>query len=153
MGQSSTGADTLSSDAGRELDKYLTLRRDRHLPMGVDSRLLWNSYANGYSACGIGSGIRDLLRSSGVRKADGHLPRCHDLRHSFALRRLLRWYHTGADVQAKLPTLATYMGHVSINSTEYYLPFIAELAAAASTRFASRYGALVQPLPDAGSVS
>lgn len=140
----------LSPDASRELDVYLALRRDRHLPMGLDSRLFWNSYANGYSASGIGSGIHELLCSSGVLKADGQLPRCHDLRHSFALRRLLRWYHTGADVQTKLPSLATYMGHVSINSTEYYLPFVSELAEAASSRFASRFGALVQPLPDGG---
>jgi integrase/recombinase XerD len=141
----------LSPDASRELDIYLALRRDRHLPMGVDSRLLWNCYPNGYSACGIGSGIRELLRASSVLKADGHLPRCHDLRHSFALRRLLRWYHAGVDVQAKLPMLATYMGHVSINSTEYYLPFVTELAAAASSRFASRYGALVRPVPEGGA--
>ena len=65
---------------------------------------------------------------------------------------LLRWYRAGADVQAKLPLLATYMGHVSIASTEYYLHFIDQLASASSARFAASYGALVTPasLPDGG---
>jgi integrase/recombinase XerD len=59
---------------------------------------------------------------------------------------LLRWYHNGDDVQAKLPFLATYMGHVSIASTAYYLPFVEALAGMASARFAAQYAALVVPL-------
>ena len=47
----------------------------------------------------------------------------HDLRHSFAVEALMRWYESGADVQANLPKLAMYMGHVSIVSTAYYLRF------------------------------
>ncbi len=39
-------------------------------------------------------------------------PRLHDLRHSFAVRTLLDWYRTGDDVQARLPLLSTYLGHV-----------------------------------------
>jgi len=73
-------------------------------------------------------------------------------RHAFALRVLLRWYRApGVDLQAKLPLLATYMGHVSIASTEYYLPLIPELAVEASNRFCNRYGALVQPLSEGGA--
>jgi integrase/recombinase XerD len=56
----------------------------------------------------------------------------------------MRWYQTGADVQAKLPLLATYMGHVSIMSTAYYLAFIEPLRGLASARFAKRYGALLR---------
>jgi hypothetical protein len=58
---------------------------------------------------------------------------------------LLRWYRTGACVQAKLPFLAAYMGHVDIVSTQYYLQFIEEIAAAASEQFARRCAALVAP--------
>ena len=46
-------------------------------------------------------------------------------------------------MQAKLPFLAAYMGHVSIVSTAYYLQFVEPLAAAASARFADHCGALV----------
>jgi integrase/recombinase XerD len=73
------------------------------------------------------------------------LPRTHDFRHAFAVSVLLRWYRAGVDVQAKLPFLAHYMGHVSIVSTAYYLQFVEPLAAAASTRFADACGALITP--------
>ena len=48
---------------------------------------------------------------------------------------LIRWYQEGADVQSNLPKLAIYMGHVSIVSTAYYLPFVPTIAALASERF------------------
>ena len=60
---------------------------------------------------------------------------------------LLRWYRQGADVEAKLPLLATYMGHVSVVSTHYYLHWIEPLRTAASERFARHYGDLVVPVP------
>jgi hypothetical protein len=52
----------------------------------------------------------------------------HDFRHAFAVNALVRWYRAGSDVQAKLPFLAAYMGHVSIVSTQYYLSFLPILA-------------------------
>jgi integrase len=67
----------------------------------------------------------------------------HDFRHTFALEALLRWYRSGADVQAKLPLLATYMGHVSIASTEYYLKFVEPLGVSASERFARHCGGVL----------
>ena len=68
-------------------------------------------------------------------------------RHTFAVHALLRWYHGGADPQAKLPFLSTYMGHVSPVSTAYYLPFVSALAEAASLRFLRTCGALVTGSP------
>jgi integrase len=79
--------------------------------------------------------MRQLFREAGIRTTDHCLPRVHDLRHTYAVHLLLRWYHEGADVQAKLPILSTAMGHVSIASTAHYLSLIEPLAAAASTRF------------------
>ena len=73
--------------------------------------------------------------------------RIQDLRHSFAVNALLRWYQAGADVEAKLPLLATYLGHGSVVSTHHYLHFIEPLRTAASERFAKHYGELVAPLP------
>ena len=70
---------------------------------------------------------------------------------TFALEALLRWYRNGANVQAKLPLLATYMGHVSIASTEYYLKFVEPLAASASERFARHCsGVLAMPANTGG---
>jgi len=59
----------------------------------------------------------------------------HDLRHTFAMHRLISWYREGADVQKLLPRLSTYMGHIDIASTQWYLTMTADLLREASTRF------------------
>ena len=132
----------VSTDATREIDGLLTLRRQQRFPVGADSPLLWHRH-RGYSGGGLGCAVRTLFRQAGIRTATGQLPRPHDFRHGFAVTVLLRWYRAGQDVQAKLPFLAHYMGHVSIVSTAYYLHFVEPLAAAASTRFADACGALI----------
>jgi integrase len=40
---------------------------------------------------------------------------------------LLEWYRDGQDINARLPALATYMGHVSISSTQIYIQATPEL--------------------------
>lgn len=139
----------LSADGVRELDGYLDAHRTRQLPVSAERPLLWNRSkgGRGYTGGGFGQGMRALLCATGIRTAAGRPPRVHDFRHAFAVHALLRWYRAGGDVQAKLPWLATYMGHVSIVSTQYYLCFIDELAGVASDRFAGRCGALVTTLP------
>ena len=64
-----------------------------------------------------------------------HLPRLHDLRHTFAVRRLEAWYREGADVQRLLPKLSTYLGHQDVSATQWYLTMIPELLQEASRRF------------------
>jgi integrase len=126
----------LSFDAAREMEAYFRARRS--LPHAADTPLLC-SRSRGlrpYSGGGLAQGLRRLFDQASVRTETGHLPRVHDMRHSFALHALRRWYEMGLDVQAKLPALATYMGHVSIVSTQTYLSFLEPLAEAASERFA-----------------
>lgn len=72
-------------------------------------------------------------------------PRLHDLRHSFAVARLLAWYQQGRDVNACLPALATYMGHVNIRSTQLYLRPTTELLAQVNERFHNHYLNNVKP--------
>ncbi len=142
----------LSLDATREIDHYLSLRRQHHLPTDADTPLIGNTQRGGraYTGTGLRAVIQRLMRTCNIHTAVGHSPRIHDFRHSFAVNALLRWYQEGADVQAKLPLLATYMGHVSIVSTEYYLHFIDELAAVSSDLFATHYATLVHPLTKQG---
>jgi integrase/recombinase XerD len=90
-----------------------------------------------------------MLQECGIRTPKGKLPRIHDFRHSFAVNALLRWYRAGADVETKLPLLATYLAHGSAVSTHYYLHFIEPLRIAASERFENHYGKLVLPFPQA----
>jgi site-specific recombinase XerD len=61
--------------------------------------------------------------------------RLHDLRHTFAVHRLLAWYREGADVQRHLPHLSTYLGHARIACTQRYLTMIPALLEQASQRF------------------
>jgi integrase/recombinase XerD len=66
---------------------------------------------------------RRLLHSAGIPHRRGEGPRLHDLRHTFAVHRLLRWYEEGEDLRVRLPLLATYLGHVSILTSQRYLHF------------------------------
>jgi integrase/recombinase XerD len=61
-------------------------------------------------------------------------PRVHDLRHSFAVRTLLRWYRQDADVRALLPRLSTYLGHTDPKHTYWYLSAAPELLGLAAAR-------------------
>jgi integrase/recombinase XerD len=88
-----------------------------------------------------------LFKTTGVQNSEGRRPRIHDLRHSFAVQALVRWYREGADVQSNLPKLAMYMGHVSIVSTAYYLHFVPALAALAGDRFEKSFGDLIEETP------
>ena len=62
-------------------------------------------------------------------------PRVHDLRHSFAVNTLLRWYREGIDPNQRLMQLATFLGHVDPNSTAVYLTITDELLREAVQRF------------------
>jgi integrase/recombinase XerD len=77
------------------------------------------------------------VRANVVREAAGarHQPRLHDMRHTYAVDRLVSWYREGADVQRLLPKLATYLGHVHIAGTQRYLTLTPELLRQANLRF------------------
>jgi integrase len=68
------------------------------------------------------------------RGAHGH-PRVHDLRHSFAVRRLVLWHEQGEDVDQKMLALSTYLGHARISNTYWYLTGVPELMSLAAKRF------------------
>lgn len=62
-------------------------------------------------------------------------PRIHDMRHAFVVRRLLRWYEEGADIDRKIGSLSTYLGHVKVSNTYWYLTAVPELLAVGAARF------------------
>jgi integrase/recombinase XerD len=142
----------LSADGVREIEAYLEARRHADLPASADCHLLWNRYkgGKGYTGTGLSDTLKKLFRLAGIRKPTGKPPRVHDLRFTFAAHALMRWYRSGAGLRTKLPFLATYMGHVSIVSTEYYLRFSEDRLAAATDRFAQRCSALVTVEPTGG---
>jgi integrase len=135
----------LPEDVASEVARFLKLHRAVHPPRPGSAPLFWNPYCGGrtYSSTRLTQNLHILLRLAGIEKPDGHLPRIHDFRFSFAVNVLIRWYRNGLDVQAKLPFLAAYVGHVSVLSTYYYLRFVEPLRSLASKRFADSYGGLV----------
>ena len=78
--------------------------------------------------------FRQLINNAGVGVGAPSAPRLHDLRHSFAIRTLLSWYRSDEDVQAKIPSLSTYLGHREPASTYWYLSAAPELLALAAAR-------------------
>jgi integrase/recombinase XerD len=138
----------INMDIAEEIERYLRARLRRRVPVCPETRLIWNATQGGraYTGPGLQECLRPLLQQCSITTAKGKLPRIQDLRHSFAVNALLRWYRMGADVEAKLPLLATYMGHGSAVSTHHYLHFIEPLRTAASARFDSHYGELIAPL-------
>lgn len=118
---------------------YAAGRRGRRWPQGTDTaffvdrrgaRLLGNSVRRAFGR---------LRASAGVVRPDGarYQPRLPDFRHTMAVHRLTAWYHTGADVQRLLPSLATYLGHLDLAATQRYLTMTPELLQAAARRFAA----------------
>ncbi len=84
--------------------------------------------------------FRDLSRQIGIRKPGvRHGPRLHDFRHRFAIETLLRWYRTGEQVTRRMPVLSTYLGHVNVSGTYWYLGSTPELIAAASKLIETRW--------------
>src|SRR5262249_14192984 len=74
-------------------------------------------------------------------------PRVHDLRHSFAVGTLLRWYREGIDPAAKLLHLSTFLGHVDPTSTATYLSITGDLLQSAGDRF----GRFAAPISTGGA--
>ncbi len=139
----------ISASLLTRLDAFLEHRQRAGAPTHPDAPLFWSPRRRPYSLVGVQHGISRLLRlvCGKCRGHRGHGPRVHDMRHSFAVHRLLQWYREGADVQAKLPLLATYLGHCTFLSTQFYLTATPELLAEASRRFHDRFGSVVR-LPE-----
>jgi integrase/recombinase XerD len=139
----------LSRDGWQELEKYLQIRKSRLLPMLADSALIYSwrrGKTNGfYNEGSISQIFKCLFRLANIKTANGSIPRVHDLRHTFAVHALLRWYYKKVDTQSKLPFLSIYMGHASVVSTQYYLRFIESVVRVASKRFEKSNSGLVKP--------
>jgi integrase len=76
-----------------------------------------------------------LVTAAGITAPPGQrAPRLHDLRHVFTVATLLDWYRDGGDVQARLPALSTWLGHIDPKSTYWYLSAVPELLALAAAR-------------------
>lgn len=135
----------LSSDAGDAVRAYLRKRLIAPFDPTPCAPLLCcgSRGRHGYTGAGLGHAVNRLFVAADVKDSQGRRPRVHDIRHSFAVQALIRWYRDGADVQSNLPRLAMFMGHVSIVSTAHYLHFVPTMRELASERFESAFGDVV----------
>lgn len=127
----------LTDSALSALREYLEVRRQAKAPQSPDSGLFWHDQGNArYTRQSIALRLIDILRRAGIKPPKGKIgPRIHDLRHSMVVNRILEWYRSGINPQARLPFLATYLGHRDIHSTLVYITVTQELLQQANERF------------------
>ncbi len=96
----------------RALTGYLQLR-DRNFPEPDTPAMLVSTAGTRLGYSNVHWTFRKLVDHAGLQPRSASCrPRIHDLRHSFAVNTVLDGYRTGVDVQARLPLLSTYLGHV-----------------------------------------
>ena len=97
-----------------------------------------------YSKSALRAAFHDVLAAAGIpRRSGGRSLRVHDTRHSFAVLRLLLWYQQGANFGAKLPALATYLGHVGLSSSQRYVQLTEDMVGEVMRRHEARFGYLI----------
>lgn len=120
---------------GQALQDFLALRRRRWASAGAEAPLLTFDGRRAISANRISSTFQLLMPRLGFDGGGHRCPRAHDLRHSFAVGTLLRWYREGLEPASRLLYLSTFLGHVGIHSTAVYLTITADLLEEANRRF------------------
>ncbi|HEV3295235.1 MAG TPA: tyrosine-type recombinase/integrase, partial [Streptosporangiaceae bacterium] len=109
--------------------------RDRWCPAPAAPSFFVSTRGTRLSTHTITHAFAGLLDDAGIAAPPGRRrPRLHDLRHSFTIASLLDFYRDGRDVQARLPLLSTWLGHVDPKSTYWYLQAVPELLALAAGR-------------------
>jgi site-specific recombinase XerD len=127
----------IGEQLSRVLAEYLNLRKTLPFPEAQQSRVFVFRTGKPLSYDSVWFAFARVRRQAAVRRPTGdHFqPRIHDLRATFAVHRLTAWYREGANVQARLPLLATYLGHSSIAGTVCYLSMTPTLLSEAALRF------------------
>lgn len=123
----------LQDSAKNALREYGQLREDL-MPRVKDPAFFISLTGKRLIYASVHPVFRDLVDTAGVGLDAPHRPRLHELRHTFAVRTLLHWYRTEDNIQAKIPSLSTYMGHREPACTYWYLSAAPELLALAAAR-------------------
>lgn len=125
-----------------ELSHYLQVRRTRAATSQTGCPTVFlNERRGALNPERLGRTFTKITAAAGLTTMPGHRPpRLHDLRHTFAVTTLLDWYRDGDDVQARLPLLSTWLGHVDPASTYWYLHAVPELLHLAARRLEAHDG-------------
>lgn len=117
------------------LARYISRRREAGMTRASEAPLLVNLKGRPLVYENIRQTFSRLCKSAALDCPLHGVPRIHDLRHSFAVRRVIAWYRAGIDVNTRLSALSTYLGHVSVEKTLVYLRPHQEMLSEAAHRF------------------
>ncbi len=134
----------IAPDLAQQLARCRTLAT-KQFAGGAPEKPFFPSPRGGrYSITALRDAFHQTLKTAGIERTSGnrHL-RLHDLRHSMAVLRLLLWCEQNADLDAKLPLLATYLGHVGLASSQRYLQLTQDLMGEITRRHQARFGYLI----------
>ena len=117
------------------LQDYIERRRQHCAAQAASPYLFTSQMGNRLDRGDIHRTFYALSRRIGLRgPTDSHGPRLHDMRHVFATNTLVRWYQAEQDPERLLPILSTYLGHVHVADTQWYLSGSPELMKEAMRR-------------------
>jgi integrase len=108
--------------------------RDQAIPNPECDRFFLNDRGTPLAYSTVRHTFRKLCKQVGIR-GSRRRPRLHDLRHTFACRRVERWSDSGVDLARAVPALSVYLGHAKVTDTYWYLTATPELLARAAGRF------------------
>jgi integrase len=119
--------------------RHYASTRDRLCPKPRSRAFFLSSAGTPVLAVSLRAEFREIMTRVGVRTQEVR-PRIHDLRHRFAVQTLIDWLRAGADIDERIATLSTYLGHVSPADTYWYLSASPELMALAADKLHHRFG-------------
>ena len=127
------------SDSARAALQEYAKQRDALRPSRRTDAFLVSEHGARVQGCTARRTFARISRTFGLRPATesrriGRGPRLQDFRHCFATRKLIEWYRAGVDVGREMPKLTTYLGHVDIAHTYWYLEAVPELLQLATDR-------------------
>jgi len=99
-----------------------------HAQTEDDTLFFYTKALTRYSEDAIGKHFRNYLWDIGIPYRGKEIgPRLHDLRHTFLCHNIQRWAEEGIPIYSKLPVLSKYVGHASVEATQWYLRLTAEV--------------------------
>jgi site-specific recombinase XerD len=113
-----------------------TRQRDRLVPRPCCDRFFLREDGSGANQPGMLYALQTLCQQLGWEpRGDYQRHRLHDIRHTFIVSSILRFYQQGIDVDRAILALSTYVGHAKVSDTYWYVTGIPELMAIAAERF------------------
>lgn len=118
--------------------------RNRLFPVTTTRSFFLSERGSRVTDCSTRYNFAKVSRMVGLRGPvegyrHGRGPRLHDMRHRFAVRTMIDWYRAGLDVEREIPKLSTFLGHVHVNDTYWYIEAVPELLRLATERLVGRH--------------